>query len=111
MSFGNMPYPTGAEVFESLQKGSVVVLLPGAGNPEVDVVTSEVIIEVDGFSAMTNTSRLLCCRDAALIEPTGEVLNEGDYEVSPEAIILLASLTGDTPAEDDIVVFILIIED
>lgn len=88
MSF-SYPAP-GANIFGELQKGSVIVLLRGAGSPPVeDVSTSEVILAVEGFSALTNTGRRLSCFDSHLIEATGDHLAEGEYEVSPEASELL----------------------
>src|SRR3989304_2718994 len=73
-------YPApGASIFGKLQKGSVVVLLQGAGHPPVeDVTTSEVIIAVDGFLALTNAGRLLACTDAVLIDVLGETLADGE---------------------------------
>lgn len=92
MSF-SYPAP-GADIFGELQKGSVIVLSRGAGSPPVeDVSTSEVILAVEGFSALTNTGRLLCCADSHLIEATGDHLAEGEYEVSPEAQELLRQAT------------------
>ena len=85
----SFPAP-GASIFHELEKGSVVVLLRGAGSPPVEEVsTSEVILAVDGFSALTNTGRLLACTDAALIDVLSETLAEGEYEVSPRAQELL----------------------
>ena len=84
-------YPApGASIFGKLQKGSVVALLQGAGYPPVEAVSaSEVILAVDGFSALTNTGRLLSCTDAALIDLLGETLAKGEYEVTPRAQELL----------------------
>ncbi len=85
-------YPApGADIFSKLGKGSVVVLHQGAGNPQVeDDSTSEVILAVAGFSALTNTGRLLCCVDSTLIDVTPAVLGDGKYEIAPEAQELLA---------------------
>lgn len=81
-------YPApGAGIFNKLQKGSVVVLLKGARAPPVEgISTSEVILDVDGFSALTNMGRLLACTDAALMDVTGKHLAEGEYEIAPEAL-------------------------
>ncbi len=85
-------YPApGTDIFKELQKGSVIVLLRGAGSPKVENASiSEVILAVDKFSALTNTGRLLCCNDALLIEATGDMLADGEYEIAPEAHELLA---------------------
>ena len=95
-------YPApGASIFGKLQKGSVVVLLQGAGHPPVeDVTTSEVIIAVDGFSALTNAGRLLACTDAVLIDVLGETLADGEYEISPRAQELF-DLTQSPRAQHD----------
>ena len=86
----SFPAP-GADIFDELRKGSVVVLLQGAGYPPVEAVsTTEVILAVDKFSALTNTGRLLACTDAALIDVLrSEILADGNYEVSPRAQELL----------------------
>ncbi|MEK7064002.1 MAG: hypothetical protein AAB973_00130 [Patescibacteria group bacterium] len=90
MCFPSYPAP-GAEIFGELQEGSVIVLYQGAGNPPIeDVSTSEVILAVGGFSALTNTGRLLCCVDSHLIKTTGDKLADGEYEIAPEARELLA---------------------
>lgn len=80
-------YPApGAEIFQELQKGSVIVLSRGAGSPPVeDVSTSEVILAVDKFSALTNTGRQLCCADSPLLKAYGTLLADGEYEIAPEA--------------------------
>ena len=95
-------YPApGASIFGKLQKGSVVVLLQGAGYPPVEAVTTaEVILAVDGFSALTNTGRLLACTDAALIDIPGETLADGEYEISPRAQELF-NLTQSRPDQRD----------
>jgi len=97
--FPSYPAP-GADVFSELCKGSVVVLLRGAGSPQVeDVSTSEVILAVAGFSALTNTGRLLCCTDSHLIEATGDTLADGEYEIAPNARELLRQ--AEQPQEID----------
>jgi len=95
-------YPApGASIFGKLQKGSVVVLLQGAGHPPVeDVTTSEVIIAVDGFLALTNAGRLLACTDAVLIDVLGETLADGEYEISSRAQELFY-LTQSRPDQRD----------
>ena len=92
-------YPApGASIFGELQKGLVVVLLRGAGNPQVeDVSTSEVVLAVDGFSALTNIGRRLCCTDSHLIEVTGDTLADGEYEVAPEALEILRQIDEFAP--------------
>lgn len=77
-------YPApGADIFGELQKGSVIVLYQGAGKPTVeDVSTSEVILTVDKFSALTNTGRLLCCTDSPLLKAYGTLLADGEYEIA-----------------------------
>ncbi|MFZ2202021.1 MAG: hypothetical protein WAV56_01350 [Microgenomates group bacterium] len=90
-----------ADIFSELEKGSVVVLFQGAGYPPIEAVsTTEVILAVDKFSALTNTGRLLACTDAALIDVLSETLAEGEYEVSPRAQELL-DLTQSRPDQGD----------
>ncbi len=95
-------YPaSGADIFNELKKGSIVVLLQGAGYPPVEAVsTSEVILAVDKFSALTNTGRLLARTDAALIDVLGETLADSEYEVSPRAQELF-DLTQSPRAQHD----------
>ena len=100
MCFAHYPAP-GADIFGELEKGSVVVLLRGAGYPPVEAVsTTEVILAVDGFSALTNTGRLLACTDAVLIDVLGETLADGEYEISPRAQELF-DLTQSRPDQRD----------
>lgn len=96
----SFPAP-GADIFGELEKGSLIILFQGAGYPPVkEVFTSEVILAVDKFNALTNTGRLLTCTDAALIDVTGDHLAEGEYEVSPGAQELL-DLTQSRPDQGD----------
>ena len=100
MCFAHYPAP-GADIFDKLEKGSVVVLLQGAGYPPVEAVTTtEIILAVDRFSALTNTGRLLACTDAALIDVLGETLADGEYEISPRAQELF-DLTQSPRAQHD----------
>lgn len=83
------PLP-GSEIFGEIKPGSIIFLRRGAGNPPVEEdSTSEVIISVDGYSALTNTGRLLCCVDSGFIDAVGGTLAESEYEVSPEAQAIL----------------------
>lgn len=100
MCFAHYPTP-GANIFSELERGSIVVLLRGAGYPPVEEAsTSEVILAVDKFSALTNTGRLLACTDAGLIDVTGDHLAEGEYEITPRAQELL-DLTQSRPDQGD----------
>ncbi len=90
-----------SDIFSELKKGSVVVLYRGAGYPPVEKAsTLEVILSVGGFSALTNTGRLLDRTHAALIDVLSETLAEGEYEVSPRAQELL-DLTQSRPDQGD----------
>lgn len=81
-----MPFRQPHPVFETLEKGTEVKLLQGAGFPEVDEdEIIEVMIDIDGSSGMTNTGRLLMCSDGNFIQPTGRILDESEYEVAEVA--------------------------
>ncbi len=80
-------YPAGGSgIFKKLRSGDEVKIQAGRGDPETTEEVTEVIAEVSGFSALTNTGRKLMCTDASGIATTG---NRPGYKVSPKAQRLL----------------------
>lgn len=81
----------GSEVFTELREGDEVTIVFGHGQPIVmDESVIEVIYSVSGRSALTNTGRKLSCWDGVGITKTDRHFEPGEYEVSVEAIKILA---------------------
>lgn len=85
--------------FWELGQGAEVTIRPGYGMEPSDIERTEVILSVDGFSAMTNQGTILCCMDADGVVATGRILNWKDYEVSPLALQRLNDVGMDINVE------------
>lgn len=68
-----------------LKPGDEVTIAPGFGTPSTDADRVEVIISVNGFSALTNQATRLTCEDEEGVTPTGNHLNPNEYQVTPAA--------------------------
>jgi hypothetical protein len=95
--------PAGSEIFEEMHVGDEVKIQPGRGMPETTEEVLEIIVAVDGLSALTNTGRRLMCFHSGGLKLTGQHFEEGEYELSKEArgILAPAPLFWSSPATDD----------
>jgi len=86
--WGGLPDP-GGNVFAALEAGDEVLIKTGAGKPAQEADTTDIIVEVSGMSALTAGGIKLMCTDGFNIEPTGQHIEPGDFDVSPEAQTIL----------------------
>ncbi len=105
--FGSLPNSLGL-LISSLQKGDEIIITnldsEDHGLPEIDV-----ILEVDGFSALTAKGSILTCHSNIQIETTGKQLADGEYEITEKAQEIQADIArrraeyeldlGDDPLE------------
>lgn len=99
MGFSPLMIPN-IEVFERLEKGTEIVLLPGAGYPSDDEFARIlVILEVSQFSALTVDGTKIGCQDAPKIFLTGNM--HENVLPSPEAQAILDEVQARREAEDD----------
>lgn len=103
MGMSSFPDPRGY-VIATLEVGDEVEIKVGAGHPKTEQAVFEVIISVDGFSALTHTGRVLACTDGLLVNVTSvHYDNENQYPspVTDKARELLAQVQRqDDWAED-----------
>ena len=69
-----------------LEKGDEIILKAGFGFPEEQVERVDVIVSVDGLSALTARGVMLSYQDGAGVIPTGRKI---EYELSDRAKIIL----------------------
>lgn len=87
----------GADVIAKLQRGDEILLEAGFGSPAQDVETTQIIVEVDGFSALTAAGIILRCDDGQGVTPTGNHFE--DFELSQAAKNILAQVHGNAAFE------------
>jgi hypothetical protein len=80
---GNCPAGSSAQIFLTLKPGDQIVVLPGAGEPECEEETTEIVHIVSGYSALCASGRRLGCYDAASIKVT--TVNHDVYPISEAA--------------------------
>lgn len=83
----------GAETIAGLGRGDEIVLDAGFGSPAQDKVSTQIVVEVDGFSALLASGVVLRCNDGLGVTPTGNHFDE--FEISPAAQTILAQVHGD----------------
>lgn len=82
----HMGYPSAhGYIFADLQAGDEILVKAGAGHPQQENDATEIIVDVDGMSALTANGIKLMCTDGVLIKPTGNHFEPGTFSVSPEA--------------------------
>ena len=88
------------EIFEKLEKGTEIVLLPGAGYPSNDEFARVLIVlEVDQFSALTIDGTKIGCQDAPKIYLTGTM--HENVQPSSRAQEIVDAVRACRAAEDE----------
>lgn len=83
-------YPApGGDKIAALEPGDEVVIKAKFGHPSKEEDVTDIVLSVNGFSALTASGVKLACWDSAGIEKTGRHFEDGEYEVSPEAQAIL----------------------
>ena len=77
--------PAGSEIFFQMEPGDEIRVKPGFGSPMLNMELIEIVVAVDGYSALTQNGRRLMCDDAFGLELTGNHFEEGTYTVSAKA--------------------------
>ena len=102
---GWMPNSLGILISE-LKRGDEVIITKGEGYPAVPEDTRAIILEVDGFSALTVAGTMISCPCISQLVVTGN--NFEITEISPEAQAILkeiavrkAELEGLVDAEEE----------
>jgi len=80
----------GGDVIASLNIGDEITIRAGAGYPASDIDRTEIVVCVDGFSALTNQGTQLMCSDGLSVTTTGQ--NFEDFEISEKAQEILDAL-------------------
>lgn len=87
--FGCRPDYLGGAVIASLKPGDEVTVRKGFGYPPAEEDTVEIIATAHQMSALTASGRALGCDDGYGVEATGQHFEEGEYELSPEAQMIM----------------------
>jgi len=72
----------------ALEPGDEIVIRAGFGHPAKEEDATDIVVAVNGFSALTAGGVRLACWDGAGVE-TGRHFEEDEYEISPEAQVIL----------------------
>lgn len=97
--YGGFPMPGGG-LIASLKAGDEITIKAGHGYPTSEGDMTDIIVAVDGFSALTASGVRLMCSDGLGIEKTGNHFEEGEYEISPEAQVILAAVETTSEIEE-----------
>lgn len=86
------PNPAGEEIAK-LKRGDEITIAPGFGYPPSQEVRTEIVLDVDGFSALTNAGTRLMCDDGAGVEQTGRHFDV--FDITPEAQSIIDSVESE----------------
>jgi len=78
------------EKIARLKPGDEVIIKAGYGDPRVEEDKRDVIVSVDGLSALTAAGISLKCHDSEGVKPTGKHYSK--FELSPKAKKILEAL-------------------
>lgn len=88
---GWVPNPL-AQMISELKRGSEVIITDGEGYPPVKGDTRAIILEVDGYSALTVAGNTISCPCISQLVVTGNVFEI--TEISPEAQAILDDIAA-----------------